>query len=168
METGTPIAASQFTRTSLEVARGAMLYALEKTPDQAMLVQLVPGGIHPTWMLGHLAVIDDEALTWLAGVPRALPESWHDQFGMGSTVTDEGAYPTRDELIGAMADRRAALLDWLDRAGDADLLAPASGRIAECAPNKMTMLLQMSLHEGMHLGQLVMARRAAGLERIFG
>ena len=154
--------------SALEIARGGTLFAFEKTPDDVMLTQVVPNGVHPTWILGHLAVTDDACLSWLAGIDHTLPAEWHSRYGMGSVVAQGDRYPQRDELMKAMEERRSALLRWTESNTDEQLIAPAEGKVADLAPSNQVFLLQLSLHDGIHLGQLVTARRMAGLDPVFG
>src|SRR5262249_18846136 len=77
---------------------------LTKDLDEAKLAyQPTPGTNHPAWMLGHLAVVADYGLRTL-GEPMACPEDWHQKFGVGSTVVAErSAYPSKAELVAAVA-----------------------------------------------------------------
>jgi len=129
--------------------------------------QPFPGSNHPAWIIGHLAICTDYVLD-LLGKPKAMPPGWHTQFGPGSTVVaDRAAYPSKAELMDALAGGHAA-------AGAAAAEAPAA-RLDEPTPVPLQflqeniptvgamLLMLLCTHEGVHLGQLSAWRRQHGL-----
>ena len=87
---------------------------------------------------------------------------------MSSEVKADGAaYPSRDELVKAFEERRAALLEWFGSMSDEQLLEPIEGDLAQFAANKAMLMSTLSFHEGMHAGQISVARRAQGLPPLF-
>ena len=150
-----------FMRTYLDL----LLSGIEesKFADQPM-----PGLNPPAWILGHLAIVADRGCEVL-GAPRQLPESWHTQFGPGSTPSSLLAdYPSKAELLAAL-DAGHARLTSTALAADAAKLAEPHGRERLAAlPTKGELVaMMMTSHEGGHLGQLSAWRRCVGLPPLF-
>jgi hypothetical protein len=126
-------------------------------------------GNHAVWTLGHLCVVE-------GGIPQILfgekspVEHWNSLFGMGTKcMSDAGAYPSFDEVLGAYRDLRARNLKLLEELGEAGLdrvpkqIPP--GFEEEMKTFGRTFLV-IALHNMMHLGQIADVRRVVGLERM--
>lgn len=124
---------------------------------------------HPTWLMGHLAMVRN-SIAKQAGNPSAdFPESWGKLFGRNSTPTaDSSQYPGKDELwktferLHDHALRAASELTSEQLAGPhtIDVLKPAFPTLGD-------LLVQMlTSHDGLHAGQLSDWRRANGLPRM--
>jgi len=50
---------------------------------------------------------------------------------------------------------------------DAELLEPIEGEAAQFAANRAVLMSSLAFHEGVHMGQVSVARRAAGLPPMF-
>lgn len=148
-----------------------LIKAMGAAIDQAHLARPVcEGGVTAGWVLGHLAVGSDFALTLLGG-PSRLPDDWRKRFGTGSKPSTSLAdYPTPQELLGAVESAHAALLAAIKAADPAVFSRPHGlpwfkdsplRTIGDVVANLMTM------HEGFHLGQLSVWRRQAGFEPMF-
>jgi len=133
--------------------------------DQSMTRTTPREGNHPTWILGHLALVE-------GGIPHILfgeanpVERWGPLFGQGSTPTDDaGAYPPFGEVLATLRDLRSKNLARLEEIGEAGLdRAPSAvppGFEDEMRTVGQT-LLTIALHQMFHLGQVADARRAAG------
>ncbi|MEZ6318538.1 MAG: DinB family protein [Phycisphaerales bacterium] len=152
----------------LAMSRGFLKMLLEGLTAEQMMTRPCAKGNHGMWIMGHIAWTDDSFLQGLGGQASGIPASWNGLFGMKSEPSDDAsAYPSRDELMGAMEDRRAALVAWLSGLNEAELIKPIEGDMAQFARTLAQVPSSLAFHEGMHAGQLSMARRAAGLAPMF-
>jgi hypothetical protein len=144
--------------------------AAEDMRDAPLTQPTARGGNHPLWLLGHLAVVEGSIPQILFGEPNPV-ELWRPLFGQGTRPTTEaGAYPPFDEVLATYRDLRAKNLARLEEIGEEGLdLAPAAvppGFEDEMRTRGHTLLV-IALHQMSHLGQLTVARRAAGREPRF-
>ena len=126
----------------------------------------------PAWILGHLAICTDFALK-LLGQPTLLPASWHEEFGPGSSpLPEKHPYPSRDELLSALAAGHAAVVAALPSA-DAKVLAGPNPLVSlpfvvQTLPTVGDLLAHLiSTHEAAHLGHLSNWRRQTGRAPLF-
>ena len=129
------------------------------------LTPTTPGGNHPIWVLGHLAVIEGQVPAVLFGETNPVAH-WWPLFGMGSEPkTDAGSYPSFDELLRTYRGFRANTLKLVDQIGEAGLdrvpKSPPTGFEKEMQTFGQTLLL-IALHNMNHAGQIADTRRAAG------
>lgn len=120
------------------------------------------------WLVGHLAVTGDFGRR-LCGRPPLCPKEWRAAFNPGSEPsTDPAAYPSMQALCTSMLDVYADL-------GNAALGASMEILAAEnpYAPTRAGfptsgdfVAYLLTGHFAYHLGQLVVWRAAAGLERL--
>jgi len=85
---------------------------------------------------------------------------------LGSTpIAHREEYPSKDELLRALDERRNTLSQAYLRATPEELAKPmADPRIARIFPTVGRLIAYaMMFHEGTHLGQLAAWRKAAGL-----
>ena len=126
-----------------------------------------PGGVinHPAWSLGHL-VVSSNHLGQLFGLESSLRDGWSETFKSGGEPSgDLSAYPTKDELLDALAGQHVRNTDAIKSFDIA--------RFAEPHPNENTrkyfptvgdmVIFMMTAHEMDHLGQIAAWRRAMGL-----
>src|SRR3954451_3275624 len=89
--------------------------------DQSMTRTTPREGNHPTWILGHLAVVEGSIPQILFGETNPV-EHWGPLFGQGSTPTDDaGAYPSFDEVLATFRGCGAKSLARLEEIGEAGL-----------------------------------------------
>lgn len=125
----------------------------------------------PAWLLGHLAICTDFALKTL-GRPNRLPQEWHEEFGPGSKpLSQQHAYPDKDELLIALREGHAAVAAAL---AEVDLTVLAEPNplpfefLKRHLPTKGDLLAHlMATHEAAHLGHLSNWRRQMGLAPLF-
>ncbi|MEM6799353.1 MAG: DinB family protein [Planctomycetota bacterium] len=137
--------------------------------DEELRHQPAPGVNTPAWILGHLAICTDFALT-LLGQPKRLPDDWHVAFARGSDpASTEGPAPSRDQLLTALREGHAAVSEVLPAADEAALAEPNPLVIlAKAFPTKADLLAHLlTTHEAMHLGQLSSWRRQMGRPPLF-
>jgi uncharacterized damage-inducible protein DinB len=134
-----------------------------KTP-QDWVYQVDPSANHAMWFVGHMARTDNFVLSKIAPEKAIeLPESNKNLFGMGSKPSSDPAiYPPPEEALQLFRDRRQVLLGVLETLSEEDLAKP----IPEGGPGFLTdnasMFELLVWHEGLHCGQMSIARRALG------
>ncbi|MEM9185282.1 MAG: DinB family protein [Planctomycetota bacterium] len=137
--------------------------------DEELSHQPAAGVNTPAWILGHLAICTDSALT-LLGEPRRLPDDWHNGFGRGSDPSSPDLPEvTKQELMTALREGHAAVAAALPGADPAALAAPNPLSIlARALPTKRDLLAHLlTTHEAMHLGHLSNWRRQMGRPPLF-
>jgi uncharacterized damage-inducible protein DinB len=140
-----------------------------KTP-QDWTYQVDPSANHAMWFAGHMASTDNFVLSKIAPEKAIeLPPNYKELFGMGSKPSSDPAiYPKPEEALRLFRDRRQALLAVLDKMSEADLSKP----IPEGGPGFLTdnasMFELLVWHEGLHTGQVSIARRALGHAPLMG
>ncbi len=152
----------------LEWTRNMAVNAIESVPADQRLFQPVEDAQNTLWIMGHYAWTDDAFLTMLSGTETGIPEAWTKMFGKDSEVCAKGeGYPSFDELRAAMDERRAAMIAWLESMDDDALLKPLPEELAGFAPHYAGLMCTMAAHEGMHIGQMLMIRKALKLVPLF-
>ena len=153
---------------SLEFARGLLLEMAKATPDDRFYETPAEGGNHAAWNLGHIAVTDDSIRAALGGGDPLLDDDWHDKFKFGSTCQpgSEG-YPTREELMNALARCRTSLIAWFSGLTESELVEPLTGGMTQFAADRSMLMGSMASHEAFHAGQMSAARRVFGMPPLF-
>lgn len=138
------------------------MLAAFKTPSD-WTHQIFPGANHALWIVGHLAMADNN------GISRFVPEKALDKpdyskkFGRQSTPSPNASdYPAPEEVLALFRERRAALIACLEAFSDNDFEKPAPPGVPPFIKNAQHMYSFLAVHEGMHTGQLSMTRRALG------
>ena len=124
--------------------------------------RVVPGTNHALWIAGHLAAAENAFIGRVSEDRKVNNAQYAALFGKGSSVSDSLAdYPSPDEILAYMRERRSVYLELLDGLAPSDLERPTTG-----GPPFMFdvgSVYQMSVwHEGLHTGQLTMIHRALG------
>jgi hypothetical protein len=125
-----------------------------------------PGGLanHPAWVIGHL-VHSCEAIGGELGLPPWLPMGWAGKFGTGSEpISTRSAYPSKAELLAALADGEARVSNRLTSLGDAGMSAPLPDeRHRAMFPTVGHAVVHiLTGHAAVHVGQVSAWRRASG------
>ena len=127
---------------------------------------------HALWIVGHLGLADNAFASKFRPKTGSEPEGWRDRFWFGSQPTrDPKSYPPVDEVLDYFDDRRETLLKVIDDVSIEELLKPAPPADAPSpiagAPNIGQVFFFVAYHEGMHCGQLSVARRGLGYAPLF-
>jgi len=139
-----------------------------KSLDQ-WLHQVHPQANHALWFAGHMAVSDNFFISCIAPEKATKNAAFDEQFGMGSQPTSEPQkYQPVDEVLAAMRERRATLLGLLDGLNDDDLTKPPASGPSDFIPTIGSVFEMAVWHEGLHSGQVSVARRAMGHKPVFG
>jgi uncharacterized damage-inducible protein DinB len=130
--------------------------------------QVAPGTNHALWFAGHMAT-GDNWLIHLLAPDRAKPmDDWNLIFSMGSKPTDNpDAYPPPTEVLDAMRERRATVIEILGSMSDQQLSAPAPEDMPGFVTDVASLVELTIWHEAMHLGQVSVVRRALGNAPLF-
>ncbi len=137
-------------------------------PEDRWSEQPAPGVNTPEWTIGHLAVCNDYTLG-LLGVPSLSNDNWHAKFGPTSDPALVGSRgPTKIELLAALESGYEAIVNSLHLASSDLLNKPHT--ILQLRENYKTqgdlICVLMTGHVGLHLGQLAVWRKLAGLPRV--
>lgn len=131
-----------------------------------LMVRQFPGvPNHPAWTIGHL-VFSAQAIGEEIGLAPWLSPSWVALFRTGSVPQPEAsAYPSRSELLDALADAHDRISRRLRALGSEAMSAPLPDvRYRSIFPTVGHAVAHvLSGHTSFHLGQLSVWRRAAGL-----
>ena len=151
-------------KTLLQVSRSTSekMLADFKTPKE-WTFQVHPDANHALWFAGHMASTDNFFLSWFAPEKSQDLPGYKEKFGMGSKpVCDPAAYPPAADVLAVMRERRQTLLALLDRLSDADLEKPKPKGGPEFMSDVGSVFEFIPWHEGLHTGQISIARRALG------
>ena len=129
--------------------------------DREALVRRIVANSNPIiWIAGHL--------TWarfsMAGLLDAkLTFPFPPVFGRGAVLGDEASLPHADEVLSAWRDVSDILADRLSEATEAQLMAPSPRPLPIGDKTILGMIAFLTYHEGYHIGQLALLRKALGL-----
>ena len=145
------------------------LALLDDLTEEQMLLQ--PGGNmnHPAWMLGHLSLYYPIVPKLLSGESFADPAD-DDLFGFRGRgpQADSNLYGSKDSQLQRMSDGHEQVAQALLAAKPDQFKQPPSlARWAEMYPTVEFMLPDLMLvHENIHVGQLSIWRRVAGMPSV--
>jgi uncharacterized damage-inducible protein DinB len=159
--------------SSLKLARrltSAMLSDFNTLND--WVYQAHPQANHALWIIGHLGMADNAFITKFRPKLGDEPSGWKDKFWFGSQpIADVKHYPPIDEVLEFFDGRREVLLEVLTDLSMEELSEPAPPAEAQSpiagAPNIGQVFFFIAYHEGMHSGQLSIARRGLGHEPLY-
>jgi uncharacterized damage-inducible protein DinB len=99
---------------------------------------------------------------------REVP-GFHERFSMGSQpVSDPAAYPAVEEVLTYMRERRQTLLALLDSMTDEDLHRATPEGAPDFLRDLQSIFETVAWHEGLHSGQVSVARRSLGHPPLVG
>jgi hypothetical protein len=145
------------------------LALLEDLSDEQMVLR--PGGNmnHPAWILGHVGIYHPAAVHLLAGEPFDDPkdDSLYGFAGRGP-LDSLSIYGDKQRIVARFAEGHERVAQALLDAGPEQFLQrPSLERWARAYPTVEFMLPDLLLHhESLHIGQLSIWRRAAGLPAV--
>ncbi len=127
---------------------------------------------YPIWVIGHLGLADNAFIGMFRDELTTKPDGWDELFWFGSELKeDRSVYPSAEEALAYFRERRETLLTAIDSLTDEDLAkeAPPADAMSPIAgaPNLAHIFFFASFHEGVHCGQLTIARRGLGNEPLF-
>ncbi|WP_432797901.1 DinB family protein [Poriferisphaera sp. WC338] len=146
-----------------EICLGYGLKLVDSIPAARFTEQTAGIANHPAWTLGHLVWATSYGCS-LLGQPSNVPESYNEQFGHGSSPTPNPEdYPDKQTLIAEYKAAHSHFADTVKKTDPSVFNKPtASEDLIEIFPTVGHMISHLlTVHEGMHLGQLASWRRAA-------
>jgi hypothetical protein len=155
-------------KNQLQKARqmSELMLADFRTPEQ-WVHQVQPGVNHALWFAGHMASADNFFISVLAPAQAIDLGEMKTLFGVGSQpVSDPQAYPPPEQVVARMRERRETLLQILDSLSEADLAKKTPEGTPDFLSDYAAVFETAIWHEGLHAGQLSLARRAIGCKPI--
>lgn len=148
---------------------GYALALLDDLADEQFILRPQGTMNHPAWIVGHIAAYHPVVVQLLRGEPVDDPKD-DPLFGFnGRGPLDELApYGSKQELVDRFAAGHETVAQALLNAKPTDFTRPPSlPRWAKQYPTVEFMLPDLLLHhESLHIGQLSLWRRAAGLPAV--
>jgi len=125
--------------------------------------QVHEGANHALWFTGHMGVSDNFFISSIAPDRVHQIHGYSERFGLGSLPSSDPAdYPPPEEVLAYMRERRETLLELLAGLSDDDLSTPTPKGFPDFMPDYAGVFQTVIWHEGLHSGQLSLARRALG------
>jgi hypothetical protein len=149
-----------------EFSFGAIKRNLDGVSNEETLLSPQPSGNCMNWVLGHLVLARNLAIT-LAGAGPMNGKELLDRYGRGTEPLKPGEAPVDlATLRGIFEDSQQQLLPALAAMSDEALAAdiPEALRRPPLVGNVGNALARMNAHENYHNGQLGMLRRLVGRE----
>jgi hypothetical protein len=156
-------------RNALTTTQELVNRYLADLSDADLLVRPVPGANHIAWQLGHLIVAERMMAEPLPGVAYpTLPAGFEDRHSKAAAALEPPqGFASKAEYLDLFGRTRAATLAALERASDADLDTPNTGRMAPFAPTTGALFVLTANHTMMHAGQFTVVRRKLGKPVLF-
>jgi uncharacterized damage-inducible protein DinB len=143
----------------LEMAEFVSMSYLQDLSDEELMLRPHASCNHVNWQIGHLVVSEHQLMNSLApGRSPELPAGFAEKYARDTTQSNDATdFASKDELLAAYREQRAATLQLLEEA-TADSLDEPTG--VEYAATKGAMFRLQGEHWLMHCGQWVVVRRA--------
>ena len=156
-------------RSRLEFARGFTESLLENFKEPSDYThQVHPNANHALWFIGHIGGADNFFMSVVDPTKAVEKEGYGELFGMGSQPTgDPAAYPSPEEVLTYMRERRETLLEVFDALSEDDLSKPTPEGTPDFLPDVASVFEMAAWHEGMHAGQVTIASRSLGNRPVF-
>jgi len=147
-----------------------LLGAVVKDIDDPHFITPVAGAINPpAYILSHLAVSADSGLAKL-GRAKLCPDAWHKAFGPGSKPDAAWSYPSKAELLQTLESNYEQLRSAAAVATPEVINQPHGVPFFTGTPIESVgdiLVLLMTSHLGVHIGQLSLMRRQLGFAPLF-
>jgi len=129
--------------------------------DDELYVRPVPGANHAAWQIGHLVASQHQLVGLAGGKLPALPDGFAQTFAKDAAGKDGLAAfgYGREKLLAVFNAQRDAVKAWTASVTDADLAKGMPDPVRAYVPTVGSLLLLVSTHDAMHLGQLQVIRR---------
>src|SRR5688572_2197783 len=142
MQTATTDALSSLRTVALDRlawSRGFTLMLVNEMTDEQLLARVAGRGNHAVWVVGHLAVVDDNLVATLGGRERTISSEFRTLFGPGSQPSENaGDYPSRAELLEVAAGARERLREWVASLDEANAFQPNPSMLRRFSPDRIT------------------------------
>lgn len=134
--------------------------ALDGLDRQALVRRPMEHANPVIWIAAHLTGARF-GMAALLGEKRPFP--FADGFGKGATLPDEAALPQVEAVLAAWREISEPLTRGLAEVPDARLAAPSPRRFPIGDRTVLGAITFLTYHEGYHIGQLALIRKAMGL-----
>jgi uncharacterized damage-inducible protein DinB len=130
--------------------------------------QVFPGANHALWIVGHLALVDNNVAGKFFDKMIEKP-NYKEKFGRQSQPSSNAAdYPAPEELLEFFRERRRTLLASIEQFPASDFDNPVPPGLPPVVQNVGQMFVFVANHEALHSGQLSMSRRSLGHPPVVG
>ncbi len=131
--------------------------------------QVHPKANHALWFAGHMGFADNFFVSLVDPGKAVEKEGYGETFGMGSQPTNNpDDYPSVEDVLAFMRNRREALLGVLADLSDDDLAKPTPEGAPDFLSDVASIFEMAVWHEGIHAGQATVAHRSLGNAPMFG
>ncbi len=149
-------------------SRGLITMLLKDLTDAQLLHQAGGSGNHALWIMGHLAVSEEQIRCTFTAQQPQIPGGFLELFGAQTTPeSDASRYPARSELLNAMEASRTRTIAWLKAMTPETARIPSPEDFRMFAPDAITAAFGMMGHEMIHAGQILTIRADLGIPRLF-
>ena len=125
---------------------------------------------HIKWQLGHLIASEHQMISGCmpAGTIPDLPDGFADRYTKEQAKSDDpAAFHSKDELLSAYANQRAATLQALESVTTEQLDGETPEPMRGYAPTVAAAFIMQETHWTMHAGQWAVIRRMLGRPPLF-
>lgn len=134
--------------------------------DEEARFQPFEGGNHLIWLLVHVAVTEDWAVSLLSGEPRRLPESLHQAFGGGRPCRPDVGM-TRKEAWDILTRTRRHTEEFIRTLPESRFDEKSPAGVPPQFPTVGAFLGLIGTHPYWHFGQLSVNRRMLKKPAVF-
>lgn len=150
-------------KSTIELTHGITKGYLSDLSDADLMVRSSPAANHTAWQLGHLITSANFFLTALGKPVPTLPSGFKEQHSKeAATSNDPKKFLTKAQYLQLLQATNDAAIAAINQTPDADLDKPGPAETKDFAPTIGAVLNMIGLHEMMHSGQIVAARRKLG------
>jgi hypothetical protein len=157
-------------QAALQSTQGMVGMFLGDLSDADLLVRPVPAANHTAWQLGHLISAEVHlAKDYLPGAKYpALPAGFLEAHAKETSATEPPkGFLTKSQYLELFNATRQATIEAVGKLTQADLDRPTDEKWKAFAPTVGHMMLLVSNHVLMHLGQWTVVRRKLGKPVLF-
>lgn len=152
----------------LDLCRGILMQYIEDFSDEELLVRPAPGANHIAWQLGHLIGSEHQMVSAIGHAMPDLPSGFGDKYTAETSKSDNAAdFHTKAEYVELLTKMREGTKRALMEMADADFSKPAPEAMQAYAANLAQVFNIIGMHDVMHGGQFVVARRKLGKPILF-
>lgn len=133
--------------------------------DAELIQRPLPSANHALWQLGHVTVSEGRELSALVPGVTACPEAFASRFTRETNGLDATSdFPSKDEILAELTRIRTAVIAGVKQLTDEQLNQPSP---VPWAKSVGQLILALSEHLTMHLGQIQVLRRKLGKPVLF-
>ncbi|MEQ1904769.1 MAG: DinB family protein [Pirellulaceae bacterium] len=161
--------AKEALKINLDMGEYISLGYLGDLTEQDLMHRPAQNANHIRWQLGHLIVSEHEMIEGcFPGSMPKLPEGFKAKYAKETAASDKiSDFHTKDQLMEAYKQQRAATLKNLEKVSEADLSKASPESMQSYAPTVGAALSMQGTHWVMHAGQWAVIRRQLGRAPLF-